>query len=48
VTGMRCIYDWLYKDSKSAFQRIEAAFTKYPEHFPSTLLATMLKKECDE
>ncbi|MBX3568393.1 MAG: hypothetical protein KF914_10065 [Rhizobiaceae bacterium] len=48
VTGMRCIYDWLWKDTKAAFARIDAAFTKYPDHFPSTLLATMLKKECGE
>lgn len=48
VTGMRCIYDWLYKDTKAGFDRIEAAFSKFPDHFPSTLLATMLKKECGE
>jgi hypothetical protein len=46
--GMQCIYRWLWKDTTAAFDRIEAAFTKYPEHFPSTLLASMIKKECGE
>lgn len=48
VAGMRCIYDWFYKDTKASFTRIEAAFQKYADHFPSTLLATMIKKECGE
>ena len=47
-TGMQCIYNWFYKDTSTSFDRIEAAFKKYPEHFPSTLLATMIKKECGE
>lgn len=46
--GMQCIYRWLYKDSKASLTQVDAAFAKYPDHFPSTLLATMLKKECGE
>lgn len=47
-TGSACIYDWFYKDASASFDRIEAAFKKYPEHFPSTLLVAMIKKECGE
>lgn len=46
--GMKCIYDWFYEDSVAAYDRIEAVFRKYPEHFPSTLLAAMIKQECGE
>lgn len=47
-SGSQCIYEWFYKDSTKAFDRIDAAFRKYPEHYPSTLLAVMIKKECGE
>jgi hypothetical protein len=47
-TGSRCIYAWFYKDTTASFDRIEATFKKYPEHFPSTLLVAMIKKECGE
>lgn len=47
-TGMKCIYDWFYKDTAASFDLIEAVFKKYPEHFPSTLIASMTKKECGE
>ena len=46
--GMQCIYRWFYEDTNASFDRIEAAFTKYAGHFPSTLLAAMIKKECGE
>jgi len=46
--GMQCIYDWFYADKEAMFVRIGQAFTKYPEHFPSTLIAVMVKKECGE
>lgn len=46
--GMKCIYDWFYKDTTASFDRIEAVFQRYAEHFPSTLLATMIKQECGE
>lgn len=46
--GMNCIYGWLYTDSMTALDRIEAVFRKYSDHFPATLLATMIKKECGE
>lgn len=47
-TGMKCIYDWFYKDTKAAFERIEATFTKYADQYPAVLLAAMIKKECGE
>lgn len=47
-TGSKCIYDWFYTDANATLLRIEATFGKYTEHFPSTLLATMIKKECGE
>lgn len=46
--GMKCIYDWFYADAQASLQRIDATFEKYANHFPSTLLAAMIKKECGE
>ena len=46
--GMKCIDDWFYRDTTASFDRIEATFRQYAEHFPSTLLAAMIKKECGE
>jgi hypothetical protein len=48
ATGAKCIYDWFYKDTIASYDRIEAAFRKYPDQFPSTLLAVLIKKECGE
>lgn len=46
--GMKCIYDWFYADNTKRMDVIEAAFRKYAEHYPATLLAAMVKKECGE
>lgn len=47
-TGMNCIYNWFYEDSMGALDAIEAAFRKYEDHFPSVLLAAMIKQECGD
>lgn len=47
-TGMTCIYNWFYKDSTAAMDRIEAAFRNYAEQMPSVVVAAILKKECGE
>ena len=46
--GMACVLDAFYKDMKASMDRIEAAFVKYPEYYPSTLVAAIIKKECGE
>jgi len=46
--GMKCIYNWFYKDTTASFDRIEATFKKYPAQFPSTILGLMIKNECGE
>lgn len=45
--GMKCIYDWFFNDDQS-FDTIDAAFKKYPQHLPSTLVAVLTKKACGE
>ena len=47
-TGMNCIYGWFYGTKGETYLEVEAAFTKYPEHYPATLIAAMLKKRCGE
>lgn len=46
--GMDCIHDWYFSGDASTFGKIEATFRKYPDQYPSTLLAAMIKKECGE
>ena len=46
--GMNCIYNWFYGTGGQTYVRVEAAFRKYPEHYPATLIAAMLKKRCGE
>lgn len=47
-TGMNCIYNWFYADSMKRMDTVEAAFTKYQDQFPSTLLYVLIKRECGE
>lgn len=47
-SGMNCIYDWFYRSGGKTYLRVEAAFKKYPQHYPATLVAAMLKKRCGE
>lgn len=46
--GMKCIYDWFYADSMATLDRIERVFKANTEHYPSVLLAALIKKECGE
>ncbi|WP_186388786.1 hypothetical protein [Stappia sp. TSB10P1A] len=46
--GMTCIYDWFYKDTAVSFARVDAVFRQHTGHFPSTLLAVMVKEACGE
>lgn len=47
-SGFKCIRDWLYLEGTNRIDRIEATFKKYPEHHPSILLNSMIRKECGE
>lgn len=47
-TGMNCIYNWFYDDGAARMLRVEAAFKKYPQHFPSVLLTAMIKRKCGD
>lgn len=46
--GMKCIYDWYYSADGQTHMQVEAAFRKYPQHYPATLIIAMLKKRCGE
>ena len=46
--GMNCIYNWFYADSMKRLDAVEAAFTKYQDQYPSTLLYVLIKRECGE
>lgn len=45
--GMKCIYDWFYED-KSTLDTIYAAFQKYPDYPPGTVVDVMTRKKCGE
>ncbi|MEO0384565.1 MAG: hypothetical protein AAF234_13540 [Pseudomonadota bacterium] len=47
-SGMNCIYDWFYQSDGRTFQLIQAAFDRYPEHFPNTIVAVLINRECGE
>lgn len=47
-TGMKCIYGWFFAKQESVISDVEAAFSKYADHIPAVIAATMLKKECGE
>lgn len=47
-TGMKCIYQWFYKDTMAALDRIEAAFRKYSDHMPALVVTALVKQECGE
>ena len=47
-SGMNCIYDWFYADAPNQMLSIEAAFSKYKDHFPSVVLTAMIKRKCGE
>lgn len=43
--GMKCIYDWFY-DNKSTVDNIYAAFERYPDYPPGTVVDVMVRKTC--
>jgi hypothetical protein len=45
--GMNCIYSWFYDDKDMAYT-ITAAFEKYPDHLPGTIVAALAKQKCGE
>lgn len=47
-TGMNCIYDWFYGSDGRTFQLIQAAFDRYPDHFPNTIVAVLINRECGD
>lgn len=46
--GMKCIYDWFYRDSMAALDKIEAAFAQYRQHTPALVITALVRKECGE
>lgn len=48
VSGMKCIYDWFYTDNTKTMDTVEAAFRKYADRYPATLLAVLIKRKCGE
>ena len=47
ASGMSCIYDWYYGDD-SVILTVQDAFKRYPDHFPSNIIAVMIKRKCGE
>lgn len=45
--GMKCIYDWFYKNT-GATDTVYAAFQRYPDYPPGTVVGVLIKKTCGE
>lgn len=45
--GAKCIYDWFYSGNDTA-ATVYAAFQRYPEYPPGTVVSVMTKKACGE
>lgn len=45
--GMRCIYDWYYKD-KGNIRLILEAFEKYGSYTPGAIIDVLVKQKCGE
>ena len=45
-TGMKCIYDWYYKDGAKQWTRIESWFRRHPDKPAGVLLYVLIKKDC--
>ena len=43
--GMKCIFDWFYENPKTV-ENIYAAFTRYPDYPPGTVVDVMARKTC--
>lgn len=46
--GMKCIFDWFYKDNTAAFDKIEAAFEQHRQHTPALVVTALVRQECGE
>ena len=47
VADMKCVYDWFYQKPHT-LDLIYAAFGKYPNHTPATIISSLLKQSCPE
>ena len=45
--GMKCIYDWFYKEPKTA-DTVYAAFERYPDYPPGTVVDLLVRRKCGE
>lgn len=45
--GMKCLYDWFYKD-QATIDIVYAAFQRYPDYPPGTVVSVLAKKTCGE
>ena len=43
--GMKCIYDWFY-ENKDNVETVYAAFKRYPDYPPGTIVDLMVRKAC--
>ena len=43
--GMKCIYDWFYKEPKT-IDLIYAAFGRYPDHLPGAIIGALANRKC--
>lgn len=43
--GMKCIYDWFYENPET-IRTVYAAFEKYPDYPPGTVVDVLTRKTC--
>ena len=46
--GLKCIYDWFYKEGGDTARTIYAAFERYPNYPAGVIVWTLMKKKCGE
>lgn len=45
--GMKCIFDWFYKEP-ATIDTVYAAFQRYPDYPPGTVVDLLAKRKCGE
>lgn len=46
-TGLKCIYDWYYKDGDNTnWKNVATVFEKYPNQKVGTILHALIKRDC--
>ncbi len=45
-TGMKCTYDWFYKNGKKSYSHLEQLMKRHPDKQMSGLIYVLIKKEC--